>query len=80
MTSTTIDVHQFKLQPEPNVWKTVKILGSGGFGEVALEENTDGKRRALKKIRGVQSPMLRRELVCLIMVKKVYITPSYLFS
>ncbi|KAI5850232.1 kinase-like domain-containing protein [Morchella snyderi] len=70
MKPTTIDVNQFKLQPEPNTWRTVKILGSGGFGEVALEENTDGERRALKKIKGMQSPMLRRELQCLVMVKK----------
>lgn len=73
MASTTIDINKFKLRPEPNIWKTVKTLGSGGFGEVVLEKNTDGKHRALKKITGsvAQTPMLKREIEILVQIKKV---------
>jgi calcium/calmodulin-dependent protein kinase I len=53
-------VEEIHLINEPNrnlrrqrhkvIWDIERVLGCGGFGEVRLEKNKDGKARAVKRI------------------------------
>jgi hypothetical protein len=43
-------VRNLRRQPHKVIWDVERVLGCGGFGEVRLERNKDGKARAVKRI------------------------------
>lgn len=61
---------------ESVTWIEKRVLGSGGFGRVTLQENTNGNLRAVKQLMQSEGSNYVREITALAMVSDVRILVS----